>query len=623
MIFLFSFTLTYANKDFSAWGNIGVDQGADAVSLLFFGSNFPQGNDNFTTIITPVEQEFFPFVVDLNYDGTNEIYTFHEDVITQFDEVGDIITELTLDNTMCGHGVLLSYYGYLMIGVLSNTSTGYQINLIKNSGGVMELYRSTSYTTGTEHICNLFGGYVNALNYRLDVYFIRNDNKVVTYSPIDDSFTVNDATPPTASAPVKCGGSGLGGCQAYSQRLSTGGEPQLAWFVSGTKKIITWKPISDSYDLSPAVGYDFDDSQVIMGSIGSGATVNVILNQYFVSSSNKELNIFDRDLNLLYKDTFPSGNFFRPTPVICDYDQDGNNELCYLRTSTIACVGNLWTIEQEFNMTDNAWFNSSMACGNYTNFISGYSEIITEQGIFEFNTTSGNMSIVQNFGYDLHANVYPVQIVPKTTFSKDILISTESQLIYYISSGTAGSCGDGNCNAGETIFSCPTDCGVQDEEDTNTTEGSFGHNQVCSDDDDCFGTLICDNFRCLGKSTGVNCSQDFECSSGSCNDIGICDRPDLLTNTDNFFIATGINSTGARLFIGLIIILIGMIIGAGTGATFGGVIGGIILGVAGLLLSAIFVTVVLQLIGIWFLFIIILGLIIIIVLTVMFSGGNG
>ena len=74
-------------------------------------------------------------------------------------------------------------------------------------------------------------------------------------------------------------------------------------------------------------------------------------------------------------------------------------------------------------------------------------------------------------------------------------------------------CGDGTCNPGEDVCSCPEDCGPPPTEDCGDTVDNDCDGDVDCDDSDCFAFPDC-TIPCLLK--GSPCSTGAECCSGKC-----------------------------------------------------------------------------------------------------------
>jgi hypothetical protein len=152
-----------------------------------------------------------------------------------------------------------------------------------------------------------------------------------------------------------------------------------------------------------------------------------------------------------------------------DVDKDGNNEICSNYLTYLECINNEANLVFNIHLEDSIATDTQPILGNYNND-TDYMNIITPCGVYELSyidSTNLSTSKVYNLSYDCtdtEVDIYPVGMYDKQTFIKDLVVSKGDNIDLHISAGEESVCGDGVCDIGETMVTCPSDC-----LDTNTS----------------------------------------------------------------------------------------------------------------------------------------------------------
>ena len=197
----------------------------------------------------------------------------------------------------------------------------------------------------------------------------------------------------------------------------------------------------------------------------------------------------------------------------------------------------------------------------------------TVEGLFYYNTTTGNITKIWSSGYAGNMSTYfgyPIVYMDGSAGSP-MMVYADSNIGFAIKSSIIGSaCGDGVCNAYENAFTCANDC-VYSGGGGTLPEGTVTENaSLCL-------TGYVEYGKCALKPKGITCNADTECLANSCVD-SLCQDVDIWTGINNAKNQFWGDTTGGNDFISLIIILGGAI---GLGSILGvwASLGWIVLGV--------------------------------------------
>lgn len=217
--------------------------------------------------------------------------------------------------------------------------------------------------------------------------------------------------------------------------------------------------------------------------------------------------------------------------VVGDYNKDGFNEYCFLRNVT--GVVELHCYDQAFQLIQNSTVNVSlndivMADFNSTQPTMGFASyegiFYPSQGLIYPSGQTGSAPGMPTVGVTLTASG---QIIPVVAYSDT---STAFVMAPFVGSV---SCGNGVCDSGESVFTCPADCGSPPSNQTG---------DICRRDSDCV-TNQCDYGHCQLALGGKACTSGTTCISGNCS-AGRCTKSswwqtinagktDLAGNDDN------------------------------------------------------------------------------------------
>lgn len=636
-------SIAFANPNWYTWGNVGADFAGTQADNILFGSNYPQGNLNFTKNSLGIGTNTTPIVADLNNQGENNVYLFDGNILYQISNEGDIINSIVMTTgNFCGGAVVMNQGNDLDLELFAITDDGsdYYINMFSQgeSTGITTLENSAiiaNTLTITEIDCNLHGlfGQDNIYSIIIDATNPGFENLVMS---IDISTLAFDV-PLTVTAPRTEPFIGINDRNTpigYSNIADwdKDGNTEMSWAVSDggltdDLYIIEYEIETETYRSFMAESNTNGDVMVAFANIGAPATVLelIVTNMEIDPNEGGQTKVYDTSLNTqITMETCSNQMTF---PSVADINKDGNNEICTMcypgaGTPRLICYDSIGTQTINYNLSESFWQdNDYMALGEY-NDSNNYLEVITGSGIFSLDN-NGNTSL----DYDLDISVglsgmyLPVSIENQAEFIKDLMYADSTNTIFYIASGTPTVCGNNVCESGETIFTCFEDCGAGEDTSTNLTQGNFGNGQKCSTSDDCYGNLTCTNNVCVGLSGGVACTFDFECRSGECNEFGFCDRLPVTDEIDQQLTLFGFGNTAGKLLIALFIVSIFTIGGLTTGGSVG--VGGAIFGgILGLIISSFIVILVFGWLGVWVIF---TAVFIIIAMTalILFFGGGG
>lgn len=614
-----------ANSDFTQWGGIGAVYGSieSGLSNTFLASNFPQGNYNITSNHTiTVTNKFQPVIYDLSLDGKNDIFTFQNASIIQYSNTGAFVTEIVLNGSITGQGAVALDGSQLKLVVMTQTASNqYNMYELKTSGNTLIIDSREALTISKTATGGMLGGL--SMYDTSKVYAVWDDNTVEQYSLNDNSFD-NIGTAPYADT-ARALTSSLRGGQSAIRRTSQG-ETQLCWISknSGTAdiKITMYLVNSNVYRTATVVaGSALDNVSCIASTIGSpDGQARFTAVAFEAGQSQFNYNIFDADatqIKAIQFNDFTANQFY---PVIGDINHDGNNEFCYMQNNIIHCLdGSLTSDVYNATTAGNTNYYLYWAMGEYDNS-NAYSEIVGVGGIYTLNNTG--FTKVYDLGLSSSIGMFmPVSVIQKATFTKDIVFASDSLIKIFQVQGELAVCGNGVCDAGETVFNCFADCGINN---TNYTVGNFPALALCTNDSQC-ASGVCEAGLCKGKVTGDACTNDNECASGVCNDaLGVCEAQGIAEATNSFFYMLGVRSVRDKILVGLIIIFLMTGIGIGYGAKIRHGYGSILGGIVGFSCSLIILTMSLGWLGVWILFFLIFMLIAgIIILNIIMPSGGG
>lgn len=624
---LFCASSVSANPNWNSWGNAGIDYVGTFYDNVLFGSNYPQGNLNFSLVTTTNNQGYSPIIADFDYDGQNEIATFYASVVKLYDNDGNILSSYDVNGTLCGHAVLMNLDEdkYPDIGFMTSVTGGYRYYNMEAEGGTWQVNKERHYTYGTTLACTLFGG-IDA-SVRSEVYTVTTPNDVIKYNFDTDVITVYNRTFASYTSSQSAAGSYFFGSGLSSGKVN--GWLNIYWMASpggsGTPvRAMRFSELTDAitYKASGIVtgAAALENYEAMFTNIGStNSDPEVVLFEGATNGNQATIEIMDYSLsNILYSVTINQVQNTPQFPAVADINKDGSNELCFWSNAArnITCVTATGSQVLTTQLTHSP--NSFFSLGSYDD-TSAYMNIITSRGVYAVNTTANATLVYPFLTNSTTCMTLPVAIENAASFKKDILSVCTDKLDYYIGQSTPAVCGNGICEYSENVWTCPDDCGP---DALNETIGSLTSGSPCSQNSDCVSG-ICTGGICEGKPGGVGCSSDAECLSGVCDPVvHICTRVDIKDQVTHFADLLGFSSTLSKLLLAILVIIAFTIGGISAGSSYGSLAAG----VGGLVgfVGALFITIlVFGWVGVWvvfiFAFLVLAGL----MLILKFSGTGG
>lgn len=577
----------------SSWFEFGnTGNFASGYDGYFFGSAYLEGNNTFIKISDSVNNDYMPIVynplddVDKSY---NYIYTFTTNSISVYNATdGALITTRTISD-ICGQPILFNWNELddnLHLAFINGTANK-DMNFVTLENNTLVF--TYSFTANPNSTCIIESGFPIDNEY---IYSLYDDGSLAKTHVFFGNST-------TWSHGLTFGSSNMydSATPYYSHPLvvkNLDSDSQMEVVISATNGATTTTKIFDSssYALqssqstvtSTATSDVIHSAIVQMGSITGQKEIYVNVHKNGVNNDEMIL-FYDLSLNLL-KAIKGTGFNEKYLGSIADVDYNGVNEFCYIEddyTDNFICLDSSYSaiINISFDFLD----LNFMAMGEYDNKTDGnsdYMELLTPEGIYIIQDNLSNLTMVYNFtdGYtNENTLIYPVSLRNREDFIKDVLVVTPTSLNLYYSEGVGVVCGNGNCEVGETILTCPSDCLVSGSNLSAVHES-------CNSDNDCY-TGKCEYHLCMYKTTYEYCTNNDQCLSGVCEN-NKCTKDgivDLIGDSKNQIVGT--NQSDSNFFC-MIIIMIVFFMCAVSLRNIAGIILGLVLS---LMLSIFFVTV--------------------------------
>ena len=633
VIFLFSISLVLANPDNYNWGNSGAIYGnvTSPFSFLIFGSNYPQGSLDFSSNVTITTNSVVsPIIVDLNKDGTKELYTFQTSSVSLIDSNGDFVNSVELEGTICGIGTValdeIDGYNHIVIA----TEVGVlDINVyeLKNTDGTLVIDVEDGLAVTDLSCGGVLGGIANNLDDQHMVYIIQESGNVFEYNINNNDYDIfpNTGNGDNAVKYDDINFKFMGGQVATRQTPS--GSTILAWATQSgdTVKLNTFNIVTETFKIATLPGANTHKNisvgTAFIGSISGGA--KLIVTQNSPTSNLQNYWVYDYLLNLKYSYSDSGVTGHSPFYCVADVDHDGMNEFCYPEDDDFECYDGSFNLKYEFNMSNNLQLEEYFMCAEYQDNGESFHEIIGEEGIFQVNLTNASFMKIGDLGTQNSYSLYlPVALSSNLNFTKDILAVATDEILYFVASGTVAVCGDGICSPSENVFSCYYDCtgNATIPVVANESIGALPYLAQCLNNSWC-ASGSCTGSICDGFAGGLSCNSSSQCASGVCNDNDLCDDVGFATGVSNLFESYGVNSSTDRLLLGLILVIL-ITLMAGSGMYKAGALGMIIGGGAGFLGSIFIGVFVLGWLPVWIVFMLFIGMIGFITILLMLSKGG-
>lgn len=248
--------------------------------------------------------------------------------------------------------------------------------------------------------------------------------------------------------------------------------------------------------------------------------------------------------------------------VITDFDKNGFME---------ACIG-YWDVDYWLKCVDETGTNTrlwnlSLCGGNFSQRYDKNNIVIAD---FKVNSTYMGIATGNNIYYHDGTTCTNFYTMGTTYSARPIVVikpgTLQPYLIYgdsltgYIlrNSVSAGSCGNGICDAYENMFNCPADCPFSEENGTSSSTnlpiGSFANKNASN----CLCGYV-EYERCALLPFKMACTSDSCCASGDCDSGGHCTQMTLwngISASKTLFFGSDTNSGN---LIALVIMIISSI----------------------------------------------------------------
>lgn len=594
----------------SAWVTYGNSQarfaGLGALSNLFFGSNFVDGNINFTIINISQGSDITPIIADLSGNLQNELVLFSGSTVYMYDNNGNFINTVSLNGTVEGTAALIidpfDNSKRMIVLATEEAANTWNINLLRIANDILTINRSYNICSG----CPLVGEVLGNDDSAPFVYLPRAAKRVQIINLETETVTLSAQGSATSDQWIvyengnfPTGGLTFGDIASGTQPKVIGAFCQNACTSTLDTRLDVYDPNTDTWS-----GLTTINGLTDLNMIGTMANIGNFVSQQeyiFASPVNAFIEVYDSAFTQDFAAT--SCGAFMSFPAVADVDTDGNNDICFICNDKFQCYNSLYEQIIVNNISGGGVdHNRYIALGHYDPS-NDLMEVITNAGVWKMSSTpqADLEKVAETGATGRDMMILPVSLQRQAEFTKDIILVSDQLTVYMVASGTLAVCGDNICSPVETLFSCFQDCGIQGPPGNNTI-GFFGYNQQCFQSSDCFGELICEAGFCSGKNFNELCTNNFECISGSClESTGTCEKSDLQDAAKGLLFKWGIRGTGSKLIIGLFIMFLGLAVGAGA-LSKAGALGVFIGGTIGLI-AAMFINAMLGLFGVWIIFV--------------------
>jgi len=642
-VILFSIVV-FARDDWLMYGGSDGFSGQSYNNFLFMGSNSPTGSTNFSSFLITQGSTFTPLIDDVNNDHEQDIIQYDGQTIFVYNSQGNYQDsyDLPTGQGFYGNGCIFNYdANYLNeIAVMSKSGTGgsvvYYMNIF-NFDDNLKLYSVKNFTLNSYPaiLSNLFcgdgyrqwkfyspmyntsaGKYANILEYDLETETIK------IYSNGDSAYNTMSMLTSYGKHKNSAGSMTIDSYPSifFVMRLAGSSIYRLAGFNTESNTWYSAVTIGDTGD-------DTDNVEVIVANLGSPSSSRelIISNNGGTGIGLVATSVYDYNLNLKFSYDSQQSVVNTTAPTVCDINHDGLNELVDIGFKPQKVVAFGFDGEVILNSSMYPSFGYASRTDMYitcADFIlnNSYNEIITYEGIYEYDGVSWNLSNDLDIS-STDGQIIPVRLRNILTDVDNLIFWDNVSMNIFISSAVTD-CGNGICEIGENQFSCYADC-YTGETGNQVPQFSILNGYTCLNDSYCLSG-ICDliSNTCIGKSQGSECTLDSECTSGVCENF-ICTQVDMKDNIEDWFTRFGFRSALSKILLALVII-VAFTLGAGstgygTGGKFGGALGGFVGFVASLFVTIL----VFGWLGIWIVFMMVLFVTVGMVFFLKFGSGGG
>jgi len=589
ILFITMLPLIYASPQ---WLNVGNAESNDAggVDYWYWASGYTGGNINFTYLTGSTANNYQPIVdrpLDLSSFSSNYIYTFSTNAIVVINgSNGAEVTTFSLAN-ICGQPILINYQADSdkEIALIAGNGSAKALYIIEMNDNVLSVVKNITVVTASTCVIDsnhpfnstwlgsaLTTGSVERIN--IDTNVIDTIGTTVTFAEsqnYDTSYNI-------FSRPLVFDDISGDGFPDFivAGRIAGNIRTQA---INGQTGSILW---TDDTGCSNAV----KSIRLSVVQIGASGSSKEILMQARASNFAEDANV---GCPFVIYSTSGSELFSSPnlgasssnkalSASVADFDYNGLNELCFTSHTDQgagASVNNISCYSSNYNSLFNISIVTTSETNPYHYFSIGeydqnmtYMEFIFADAVkrLNFNGTAYSFTDIYNLTADNFAYFYPVSLLSRTNFTKDILYSDFNILDIYQSEGIPTVCGNLICELGETLATCPVDCQDQEVEPPsgdNLPVGSY-----------CTNSSACASGKCLYRTCELKvereiCSSDSQCLSGDCDaNTGRCTKASLWKSLNAGKEEAVGDDTETNIFFSLFIIIVidALIVTAGVGA---------------------------------------------------------
>lgn len=462
-------SLVSADTSWFTWGNNGFQGAGAGVDNILFGSNYPQGTTNLSNTSIVLANKFPSLVVDWDGDNQNEIFIFSGSTVSLYNNNLELVDNFGLGGTQSGKACIFNMDNDadLELAVLVGKTT---IQIFQSGGTETSFVKSIPVSSADDLLCtvNWQGSEdtiwtVDAANTIIrEIDAITNSETLIFQGHVNVDFcadeSITDSDHQYSNPYILDDLNGDTKLDLIFILGDTGGDPPI--------RINSYNVVNNTYNFQNQTAFtneagSCNSTSVAVVQAGTSGSGKELLIRTQEGNSETHLGLFDLGGNFI---SGPISDGFKSQPALADIDADSLNEYCFLWNFTnVFCYNSVSNIP-EYRWTIEAQKQRFFAIGEYDQ-LSDWQEIITPNQMYTpASAANGPLNEVLNLTLQdgteptEEAMVYPVSVEDQTQFFKDIIINARPGMTVFNAQEAAAVCGNGVCEIGESILTCPQDC---------------------------------------------------------------------------------------------------------------------------------------------------------------------